>query len=147
MKKFVYTAILPFATHTDLFRGLLPHVEELDVKLAPDCDSGILNDKNRVGKAQLEGMVSSLPISHSGFPISQIILDIDRLTQVYYPDCWQEFFSSYRVISNPFRSPSILRQSTSGNSGPTIKLQKFICRDYQNPALAEDLDELFTWLW
>lgn len=147
MKKFVYTAILPFATHTDLFRGLLPHVEELDVKLAPDCDSGILNDKNRVGKAQLEGMVSSLPISHSSFPTNQIISSIDRLTQVYYPDCWQEFFSSYRVISKPFRSPSILRQSTSGNSGPTIKLQKFICRDYQNPALAEDLDELFTWLW
>ena len=55
LKKFVYTAILPFATHAN-FGELLPHLEELDVKLAPDQDSGILNDKDRVGKAQLEGM-------------------------------------------------------------------------------------------
>ena len=36
------------------FRDFLPQLEELDVKLAPDPDSGILSDKNRVGKAQLE---------------------------------------------------------------------------------------------
>lgn len=52
LKSFAYTAILPFANHCD-FRGLLPYIEELDIKLAPDPSSGILQDKERVGKAEL----------------------------------------------------------------------------------------------
>ncbi|KAM3415345.1 hypothetical protein BST61_g8874 [Cercospora zeina] len=53
LKKFVYTAILPFATHVN-FNSLLPLLDELDVKLAPDPDSGILSDSRRVGQAELE---------------------------------------------------------------------------------------------
>ena len=53
LRKFTYTAILPFAAHMD-FRGLLPYIDELDVKLAPDVDSHILDDKERVGTAQLD---------------------------------------------------------------------------------------------
>ncbi|KAK4506873.1 hypothetical protein PRZ48_000606 [Zasmidium cellare] len=53
LRKFTYTAILPFANHCDL-RGLLPHLTELDIKLAPDPTSNILQDKDRVGKAQME---------------------------------------------------------------------------------------------
>ena len=53
LRSFTYTAILPFAHHLD-FRGFLPQIDELDVKLAPDPGSGILTDKKRVGKAQLE---------------------------------------------------------------------------------------------
>lgn len=53
LKSFTYTAILPFANHCD-FRGLLPYIDELDIKLAPDPSSNILNDKARVGKAELE---------------------------------------------------------------------------------------------
>ncbi|KAF2173053.1 hypothetical protein M409DRAFT_17003 [Zasmidium cellare ATCC 36951] len=53
LKSFTYTAILPFANHCD-FRGLLPYIDELDIKLAPDPTSGILQDKDRVGKAELE---------------------------------------------------------------------------------------------
>ncbi|USW48640.1 Putative F-box domain-containing protein [Septoria linicola] len=107
VRKLVYTAILPFASHVD-FRGLLPRLDELDCKLAPDPQSGILTDKNRVGKAQLD-------------------------------DCWQEFFSSYSVISQPFRTGKILP-----NGQPRLK--RFICRDFQNPMLVEDLDETFLWL-
>ncbi|GIZ39611.1 hypothetical protein CKM354_000299000 [Cercospora kikuchii] len=107
LKKFVYTAILPFATHVN-FSSLLPLLDELDVKLAPDPDSGILSDSRRVGKAELE-------------------------------DCWQEFFTSYQVISRPFRTHEL---SSSG----ALPLKKFICRDYQNPALEEELDETFLWL-
>lgn len=127
LKKFVYTAILPFATHVN-FSSLLPLLDELDVKLAPDPDSGILSDSRRVGKAELEGKYHCRSRPHAGHII-------DRCA-----DCWQEFFTSYQVISRPFRTHEL---SSSG----ALPLKKFICRDYQNPALEEELDETFLWLW
>lgn len=39
LRSFTYTAMFPFAHHLD-FRGLLPYIDELDIKLAPDPDSG-----------------------------------------------------------------------------------------------------------
>ncbi|KAF7184949.1 hypothetical protein HII31_13572 [Pseudocercospora fuligena] len=74
LKSFTYTAILPFATHLD-FRTLIPHLDELDIKLAPDPSEqeNLLGDKERVGHAELE-------------------------------DCWQEFFTAYRFITRPFRT-------------------------------------------
>ncbi|KXT04013.1 hypothetical protein AC578_9283 [Pseudocercospora eumusae] len=79
LKSFTYTAILPFATHLD-FRTLIPHLEILDVKLAPDPSEQekILCDKQRVGHAELE-------------------------------DCWQELFTAYRLITRPFRTFDIDR--------------------------------------
>lgn len=53
LRSFTYTAILPFANHLD-FRGILPYIDELDVMLTPGPESNILNDKDRVGKAELE---------------------------------------------------------------------------------------------
>jgi hypothetical protein len=52
LRSFTYTAILPFSTHVN-FSRLLPYLDELDVKLAPDPESGILQDSARVGKAEL----------------------------------------------------------------------------------------------
>lgn len=53
LRSLTYTAILPFASHLD-FDDFLPHIDELDLQLAPTPDSNILNDKSRVGKAELE---------------------------------------------------------------------------------------------
>lgn len=53
LRSFSYTAILPFAGHLD-FRAILPHLDSLDVQLAPDPGSNILNDKSRIGRAQME---------------------------------------------------------------------------------------------
>ncbi|CZT24414.1 uncharacterized protein RCC_10140 [Ramularia collo-cygni] len=53
LRSFSYTAILPFADHLD-FRAILPHLDELDIQLAPDATSNILNDKSRIGRAQME---------------------------------------------------------------------------------------------
>lgn len=53
IRSFSYTAILPFSSQLDI-RAILPHLEELDIKLAPDPSSGILNDKARTGRAQME---------------------------------------------------------------------------------------------
>lgn len=52
IRSFSYTAILPFSSQID-FRAILPRLEELDIKLAPDPRSGILDDKTRVGRAQM----------------------------------------------------------------------------------------------
>lgn len=59
LRSFTYTAIFPFANHLDL-RGFLPYLEELDIQIAPDPQSGILDDKKRTGKAQLEDCWSEL---------------------------------------------------------------------------------------
>jgi hypothetical protein len=53
LRSFTYTGIFPFANHAD-FRHILPHLEELDVQFAPDPQSGILDDKARTGKAELQ---------------------------------------------------------------------------------------------
>ncbi|CAK3888072.1 Hypothetical predicted protein [Lecanosticta acicola] len=52
LRSVTYTALLPFAGHLD-FRAFLPYIDELDVMIAPGPDSNILNDKSRVGKAEL----------------------------------------------------------------------------------------------
>lgn len=53
VRSFTYTGIFPFSNHAD-FRMMLPHLEELDVQFAPDPQSGILDDKSRTGKAELQ---------------------------------------------------------------------------------------------
>ena len=53
LRSFTYTGIFPFANHAE-FIEMLPHLEELDVQYAPDPQSGILDDKARTGKAELQ---------------------------------------------------------------------------------------------
>ncbi len=50
---FTYTGIFPFANHAN-FDKMLPHLEELDCRFAPDPGSGILDDRQRVGRAELQ---------------------------------------------------------------------------------------------
>jgi hypothetical protein len=44
-----YTGIFPFVNHVSELFPILDHVEEFDIRLAPDVDSGILDDRERVG--------------------------------------------------------------------------------------------------
>lgn len=53
LRSFTYTGIFPFSNHAD-FRVIIPYLEELDVQFAPDPQSGILDDKQRTGKAELQ---------------------------------------------------------------------------------------------
>ena len=53
VRSFSYTAMFPFANHAD-FVHMLPYLEELDLQFAPDPQSGILDDKERTGKAELQ---------------------------------------------------------------------------------------------
>lgn len=53
IRSFTYTAIFPFSNHLD-FLGLLRQLETLDLQFAPDPQSGILDDRERTGKAELQ---------------------------------------------------------------------------------------------
>lgn len=52
IRSFTYIAIFPFANHAD-FVLMLPFLEEVDLQFAPEPSSSILDDKSRIGKAEL----------------------------------------------------------------------------------------------
>ena len=52
IRSFTYIAIFPFANHAD-FLEMLPLLADIDLQFAPDPSSTILDDKDRVGKAEL----------------------------------------------------------------------------------------------
>jgi hypothetical protein len=64
LRSFTYTGIFPFSDHV-IFSHLLKHLEELDVRFAPDVESGILDDKERVGRAQLQDCWQELTAAHA----------------------------------------------------------------------------------
>lgn len=53
VRSFTYTGIFPFANHVD-FLDMLHDLDELNCQFAPDIGSTILDDKSRVGRAELE---------------------------------------------------------------------------------------------
>lgn len=53
LRSLTYTAIFPFANHLD-FLNLLPQLETLDLQFAPDPQSGILDDRKRFGRVELQ---------------------------------------------------------------------------------------------
>lgn len=53
LRSLTYTAIFPFANHLD-FLEMLPQLETLDLQFAPDPRSGILDDRERTGRAELQ---------------------------------------------------------------------------------------------
>lgn len=65
LRTLTYTGIFPFANHSD-FRELLPQLEELDMQLAPEPASNILNERDRVGKADMQDCWSELILVYQG---------------------------------------------------------------------------------
>lgn len=53
VRSFTYTGIFPFSNHVD-FLDMLHDLDELDCQFAPHLGSNILDDKARVGRAELE---------------------------------------------------------------------------------------------
>lgn len=53
LRSFTYTAIFPFANQLD-FLNVLPLLETLDLQFAPDPQSGILDDRGRTGRVELQ---------------------------------------------------------------------------------------------
>ena len=115
LRVFKYTGIFPFANHLD-FRELLPQLEELELQLAPEPGSNILQDPARVGKAQMEdvwselitvyqhlaSLLSTMRISERNVPRlkrftcrdSRIVNLREELDEVFVPLClpvWAEY--------------------------------------------------------
>ncbi len=63
LRSFTYTGIFPFSHHVN-FDGMLSRLEELDVRFAPDVESGLLDDKERIGRAQLQDCWQELMDAH-----------------------------------------------------------------------------------
>ena len=76
---FTYTAIFPFSNHAD-FVDMLPHLEELDLQLAPDPQSGILDDKERIGKAQLQDCWQELLSAYHDLAMAMNTFRMSRTT-------------------------------------------------------------------
>lgn len=126
LRSFSYTAILPFADHLD-FRAILPHLDDLDVQLAPVPGSNILNDKSRIGRAQMEDCWQELRAAYR----------LRKSTCTFLTLLGTCTDASEIEVTRSFHTFAI---SADG----TPKLKKFICRDYQILALEEDLDDEFT---
>lgn len=115
LRSFTYTGIFPFSNHAD-FRIILPYLEELDVQFAPDPQSGILDDKERTGKAELQDCwqelvsayhdiamtIGTFQMGHFKFPKLKTFIcrDVkilalqDDLDEIFTPLClpvWAEF--------------------------------------------------------
>ncbi|KAK3722496.1 hypothetical protein LTR37_002488 [Vermiconidia calcicola] len=81
LRTFTYTAIFPFSNHVD-FRPMLPYIEELDVRFAPDVESGILDDRGRVGRAQLQDCWQELT---SAYYALCAVLSTHRMSEAVFP--------------------------------------------------------------
>lgn len=115
LKSFDYTAIFPFSNHAN-FQLLLHQVEELNLQLAPEPHNRILNDKARVGKAELADCWTELMSTYGELVkplMTAQLLDADGT-------------------------------STWGTRSPDVKLKKLVSRDYRIIGVKEELDEVFV---
>ncbi|KAK3686901.1 hypothetical protein LTR37_019343 [Vermiconidia calcicola] len=81
LRTFTYTAIFPFSNHVD-FKQMLPYIEELDVRFAPDVESGILDDRQRIGRAQLQDCWQELT---SAYYALCAVLSTHRMSEAIFP--------------------------------------------------------------
>lgn len=81
VRSLTYTAIFPFANHLD-FLGMLPQLEVLDLQFAPDTQSGILDDRERTGRAELQDCWQELI---SGYHDIATAISTFRITREEFP--------------------------------------------------------------
>ena len=131
IRSFTYTAILPFATHLD-FRYLLPQLEHLDVQIAPHASSDILNDRARVGKAELGDCWAEF---FNGY----------RLLTRHFTTYMLTLRAEAEDGAREHRPPAAAA-AAAADVVPLPRLKTFVCRDKSNPRhrqLREELDEEF----
>lgn len=81
IRSFTYTAIFPFANHLD-FLDVLPQLETLDLQFAPDPQSGILDHRERTGRAELQDCWQELI---SGYHDIATAISTFRMTREQFP--------------------------------------------------------------
>lgn len=114
LKSFDYTAIFPFSNHAN-FNLLLHQVEELSLQLAPEPHNRILNDKVRVGKAELADCWTELMST--------------------YGELVKPLMTAQLLAADG--------TSTWGTRSPDIMLKKLVSMDHAIIGVKEELDEVF----
>ncbi|GAB7322045.1 hypothetical protein MBLNU13_g03093t1 [Cladosporium sp. NU13] len=116
-----YTAIFPFSNHAD-FSSILHQISHLSLQLAPSAESNILNDRVRLGKADLADCWTELLTTYA-----QVV---EPLASV--------------------RRPSTVNVDTYGGdftwdtNWHDVAVRKLVAMDFRIKAMHADLDELFT---
>ena len=118
-----YTAIFPFANHAD-FSPILHQISSLSLQLAPDAQSNILNDRARLGKADLADCWTELLTTYAELvaPLASVrrhsvaVGDLDTFTGDF----------------------------TWDTSRRGVAVRRLEARDFRIKAMQDELDELFV---
>ncbi|KAM0709752.1 hypothetical protein Q7P35_003792 [Cladosporium inversicolor] len=116
-----YTAIFPFSNHAD-FSSILHQISHLSLQLAPSAKSNILNDRVRLGKADLADCWTELLTTYA-----QVV---EPLASVRRPST-----VNADVYGGDF---------TWDTNWHDVAVRKLVAMDFRIKAMHADLDELFT---
>lgn len=116
-----YTAIFPFSNHAD-FSSILHQISHLSLQLAPSAESNILNDRVRLGKADLADCWTELLTTYA-----QVV---EPLASVRRPST-----VNADMYSGDF---------TWDTNWHDVAIRKLVAMDFRIKAMHADLDELFT---
>jgi len=123
LKSLDYTAIFPFANHAD-FSPILHQISHLSLQLAPDAQSNILNDRARLGKADLADCWTELLSTYA------------------------ELVAPLASVRRPAIAVGDLNSFTGDFTWDTsrhgVAVRKLEARDFRIKAMQEELDELFV---
>ena len=118
-----YTAIFPFANHAD-FSPILHQITHLSLQLAPDAQSNILNDRARLGKADLTDCWTELLTTYAEL--------VAPLASVRRP-----------TVAAGGGPNSFTGDFTWDTSRRGVAIRKLEALDFRIKAMQEELDELF----
>ena len=116
-----YTAIFPFSNHAD-FSLILPQISHLSLQLAPSAESNILNDRVRLGKADLADCWTELLTTYA-----QVV---EPLASVRRPS----------TVDADMYGGDV----TWDTNWHDVAVRKLVAMDFRIKAMHADLDELFT---
>ena len=116
-----YTAIFPFSNHAD-FSSILHQISHLSLQLAPSAESNILNDRVRLGKADLADCWTELLTTYA-----QVV---EPLASVRRP--------------SPVQADMYGGDFTWDTNWHDVAVRKLVAMDFRIKAMHADLDELFT---
>jgi hypothetical protein len=119
-----YTAVFPFANHAD-FSPILHQITHLSLQLAPDAQSNILNDRARLGKADLADCWTELLTTYSEV--------VTPLASVRRPN-----------VTAGGGQNSFTGDFTWDTSRHGVAVRRLEALDFRIKAMQEEFDELFV---
>jgi hypothetical protein len=119
-----YTAIFPFSNHAD-FSSILHQISHLSLQLAPSAESNILNDRVRLGKADLADCWTELLTTYAQL--------VEPLASARRPVAM--FASASDTYSGEF---------VWGTNWHDIAMRRLEAMDFRIKGMQDELDELFT---